>query len=656
MLRRLALLACVLLGLAGAPAASAGAASTVKHLTCARYGYSLTIGGDWKVARPCTANTTIQTPLGLALAIVVANGAGWKFETARTDLHTFVASLTGYAPAGSPRFSTPSINGRRWSLGVVGLKDAAGGGVLLSVLETANHGLVYAVIALATVQPDAGANSRLAQVVSGVFSSITLGVAQAEATGTPSPSPSPGAGAPAAGLPLELVGTWQGESLSGITYVDNLGNYAPPSGSIVQLTLSSNGAFIWDGLLQEALPACAHQVFVYETGTAILDQHDLTVRPRVNTVTSRDTCGGGPDSKQQRPLVTQVYRWTLDLLQRGSKLCLLQLHIPKAQPACYWLQGSPSARLLAADVTWSRRYADPNGARVGLNTVSCPNVSVCVAAGYDGILTSADGGATWTRRITSAQITSFAPSGVSCPSASLCVLAGDGVLISNDGGVTWAPVTGLAGNTVLNSVSCPSVGLCVAVGAAGAILTGTATGWTPVTSGAVNEFDYLRSVSCTGAGLCVAVGDGGLIVTSADGGATWIRRSATSEVGPNLRGVSCPGAGLCVAVGGGLQTSTDGGASWTPHVPGLDNILDGNPLSSVSCPGAAACVAVGESGTILSSADGGLTWTGRLALGGEPLAALASVSCAGASACVAVGSAGAGGSIILQSSRAGPRT
>ena len=72
-----------------------------------------------------------------------------------------------------------------------------------------------------------------------------------------------------------------------------------------------------------------------------------------------------------------------------------------------------------------------------------------------------------------------------------------------------------------------------------------------------------------------------------------------------LYAVSCPSSGLCVAVGeeGTIVTSTDGGATWTSRTSGTDFDLDG-----VACPSTSACMAVGGA-TILVSTNGGASWS-----------------------------------------------
>ncbi|TMM07989.1 MAG: hypothetical protein E6G00_13415, partial [Actinobacteria bacterium] len=152
----------------------------------------------------------------------------------------------------------------------------------------------------------------------------------------------------------------------------------------------------------------------------------------------------------------------------------------------------------------------------------------------------------------------------------------------------------------------------------------------------------LSSVSCPSATACYAVGRHGLIVTSADAGATWTssgRDVAASNLATNfgnngafggatigsldLAGTSCPTTTACVAVGslGAILTSTDGGSSWSARgglgAPGSDPFdlppqgapaeipesSDAHPLDAVSCAGAATCVAVGELGKVETTSN-----------------------------------------------------
>jgi photosystem II stability/assembly factor-like uncharacterized protein len=69
------------------------------------------------------------------------------------------------------------------------------------------------------------------------------------------------------------------------------------------------------------------------------------------------------------------------------------------------------------------------------------------------------------------------------------------------------------------------------------------------------------------------------------------------------------------------------------------------PLYSVSCASVEACTAVGANGTILTSGDGGASWTSRQP--GTKLYSLYSVSCPTATFCVAVGGVAFDATILL---------
>ncbi len=451
-------------------------------------------------------------------------------------------------------------------------------------------------------------------------------------------------------LPIEWRGTWQASTLSGLAYEDDLGQYSPPTGSIVQLKFTARGAFTWAGLLQVVQPGCAHRVLVYETGTASLHGSTLTLTPRVNTVTNQDTCSGASSGNQPRPLSKQTYLWKLDQFQRGSKLCLELLGHRGVAPDCYWLLDSPVPAVVKADATWAVTYQNPGQVDASLSGVSCPSASFCMAVGSDGILTSTNAGATWVVRVTKSQLATFGPNGVSCLSVNSCVIVGNGgISFSPNGGRNWQTLS--LQDTALDAVSCPGINSCVAVGMDGAIERLTSAGWAPVSSPAMSSLDTLRSVSCANRSACTAVGDDGLIISSSDGGSTWAQRAGEHAAGSVLSAVSCPAPGTCLGAGLGQQTTRDGGVTWVDHAPGVDDVFDGNQVHGISCATTSACTSVGESGTILTTANGGRDWRPQLALGGSQFASLNAVSCPRSDLCVAVGQGGKGGALIVRSPR-----
>jgi large repetitive protein len=153
------------------------------------------------------------------------------------------------------------------------------------------------------------------------------------------------------------------------------------------------------------------------------------------------------------------------------------------------------------------------------------------------------------------------------------------------------------------------------------------------------------SVTCPTASHCEAIGGldnyptiGGLILSSDDGGATW---SEQYSVAPRqqLIGITCATSSDCIAVGNDtVVTTTDGGATWTGQsIPGYE-ILD-----TVTCTSALDCVAGGQaeisvsggSFPLLTTTDGGTTWTGDFVSSDD--GEFSGISCPTSSECVAVG-------------------
>lgn len=321
--------------------------------------------------------------------------------------------------------------------------------------------------------------------------------------------------------------------------------------------------------------------------------------------------------------------------------------------------------------TWRSHSA---GTAQSLYGVSCPTPGLCLATGTAGtILVSTDGGATWQGRAASRTTDNLW--GVACLTAKDCLVGSmDGVLVSTDAGMTWPGDTaGL--DAMLSGVSCPSPIACVAVGSVvdkttdssvGAVLT-SADGGASWTSRRPGTAKTLAAVSCASANVCTAVGDNGIVLTSSDGGATWTTRQPGDKP-YSLYGVSCPNPAFCVAVGGSafdavvLQTK-NGGVTWASYTSSFDDVLsgansptgevkamtldcvtgslcNGEVLRGVSCPDKTFCAAVGDQGTVLTTADGGTTWTSQVAAGGSSTKQLTGVSCLRATDCVAVGEGG----------------
>ncbi len=293
-------------------------------------------------------------------------------------------------------------------------------------------------------------------------------------------------------------------------------------------------------------------------------------------------------------------------------------------------------------------FLDP----VGLNAVSCPSASYCVAvggytdtsSGNDGLLLTWSGG-TWTATQAPLPANAISPpsvwlNGVSCPSASSCVAVGqymdtsgdyDGLLLTWSGG-TWTatqallPANGRPDSSVIG-VSCPSASSCVAVGSyhtspygqvEGLLLTWSGGTWAvtqaPLPANAANDIPpdavsqsaTVTAVSCPSASSCTAVG---VYEDTADVPhnvlLTWSGSAWTATQAPftadNIDGISCPSDSYCVATNNGTSASdgsdllTWSGGAWTPEVASLPaNAASVLGLSGVSCPSPSYCVAVGS--------------------------------------------------------------
>ncbi len=254
------------------------------------------------------------------------------------------------------------------------------------------------------------------------------------------------------------------------------------------------------------------------------------------------------------------------------------------------------------------KNADTTNQDGTLNSVSCPSVGNCSAAGsyytsgnQNGLLVTANAGR-WHQGVEAQLPTPASGSGImnlrwiSCPSPGNCSAVGDyhdtsgnevGLLLNQVNGV-WH--TGVAVSppanasttpsyVVVNSVSCSSAGNCTAVGyyigpgvgnfplllseVSGKWKKGTEALLPANRATAGNQDVHLQSVTCTSAGNCTAVGyyvdrSGnyqGLLLSQVAGKwrtgvqAVLPHGAATTSQSVDLQAVSCRSAGNCSAVG-----------------------------------------------------------------------------------------------------------
>ena len=287
---------------------------------------------------------------------------------------------------------------------------------------------------------------------------------------------------------------------------------------------------------------------------------------------------------------------------------------------------------LATGFNWTCAKTPCNSTERGL---SCPSASVCYAVG------SPSGNTPWPAK--------FLPSG--------SWGAVNTFFKSTDGGVTWFP-----SNSDMLSIACTSSATCNEVGDGGRERRTTDGGstWTDVPTG----FDKaLTSVTCPSSAVCYAVGDRGTALKSTDGGQTWSYLQSTD--GNPFYGLSCPTTSVCYAtdIYGHVLKTADGGSSWTWQTtpvttPGVDVSGTGGPnpfagLLAISCSDASTCVASGlyvvvsgqtipsSDPPIVSTTDGGTTWTLRTSNAGTGNYLHAIACLPGTTTCYAVGRGGA---------------
>ena len=352
----------------------------------------------------------------------------------------------------------------------------------------------------------------------------------------------------------------------------------------------------------------------------------------------------------------------------------------------------------AAPPQWTLQTTTNPAASDGLQGVSCPSASACLAVGATGsnpaaAIAESWNGTSWATTTPSAAPLKVAASSlqaVSCTSATACMAVGlwdDGggaqhILAESWNGTGWTVyfVPDPPGSQFpsLTGVSCTSATSCEAVGSyfdpetsnntdLAEVWNGQAWAMQP-THAAFSKMDFeLASVSCASSSSCLAVGHYVSLFGSAAHFATWAERwdgASWSGMFPdvegtlsNLTGVSCvTGTTDCTAVGEFQDASGTefamaerwNGSSWSLQFPAGSAIATGMRLSAVSCPAVTACMAVGialvpaiSPGTRVTVAESwnGSTWT----LDNSPnplgavLAGLGGVSCPAALVCTGVG-------------------
>jgi photosystem II stability/assembly factor-like uncharacterized protein len=313
----------------------------------------------------------------------------------------------------------------------------------------------------------------------------------------------------------------------------------------------------------------------------------------------------------------------------------------------------------------------PTGSAPVTSYLECVTASVCytsATAGANSVVErTVNGGATWRPAAALPGHRHLADNDtwLSCPTAEACAgIAGPLQLaVTTDGGARWR-IESLAGQpgtsgARLDQVSCATAESCVvhlrgARTGAFLITVNDGQAWTAggqVPGSVPPGLWYLR---CDPGGRCIGLAltgtrtDGGLsAVRSADDGRTWMtswtRTPATGTVQ-----VSCGDALHCVFVSntGAMLATSDGGVTWQHRT-----IARTGPefVTAVSCPAGPSCFVAlayptGTSGPVHQHAvievtrDGGLSWSSLSlpTVAGSPLADVYPLSCPSRTGCVAL--------------------
>ena len=193
-----------------------------------------------------------------------------------------------------------------------------------------------------------------------------------------------------------------------------------------------------------------------------------------------------------------------------------------------------------------------------------------------------------------------------------CAVGQGAILHTVDGGQHWVPATSIGDAGALYAVAFSDATHGCAVGTFGTIVRTVDGGqnWSPVSSsGTANS---LLGIAFTDAAHGCAVGDNSTIVRTVDGGQHWSPAVITGNA-DELVSVAFSDATHGCAVGGqagdssAVMLTVDGGQHWSPASPSNGTY---ELLHAVAFSDATHGCATGYQGTIWSTVDAGQHWTG----------------------------------------------
>ena len=294
-----------------------------------------------------------------------------------------------------------------------------------------------------------------------------------------------------------------------------------------------------------------------------------------------------------------------------------------------WTVGAAGTVLRTADAgsSWQPQSVLT---RTDLTDVSFCDEDHGMAVGDAGtVLRTDDGGETWQVSVTAAGedhvavvvaspsrawiLTTRVDPGVPDPGPKVTTSA---VLRTDDGGDTWSELKTWPG-VRLRDLSFATADNGWAVGAAAVYRTSDGgVSWQPVDTGTPGA-DFEAVQARTADDIWMVADDE--IVHSGDGGSTWSRKSFwwyssepyasvafTDALHGAIAGAFAPDE--TARESGVILTTDDGGVTWVGHYE-MD-YLEGT-FTSVAFADADTLCCVGDSGTVVRSTDGGATWSGR---------------------------------------------
>lgn len=224
-------------------------------------------------------------------------------------------------------------------------------------------------------------------------------------------------------------------------------------------------------------------------------------------------------------------------------------------------------------------------------------------SGNGTLLRTADRGRTWaapTAQLAGLRNLHFVDSqrgwAVTSPGA-----AGFSVFRSSDGGQSWQGAAGTSAYTGLATVGfAPDGQHGLAAGAQGQLLVSGDGGasWAAVTSGVGTALRAL--VWLADGSTALAVGEAGVVLRSTDQGRTWSRMPTPTSAGLNAVQFTSPLRGWAVGDGGTLLATRDGGLTWAAQATGTRAHLLALHFIDNSTGWA-----VGANGTVLVTINGG---------------------------------------------------